>query len=234
MRFIIEFQNPPRNCILEQVPIAIKDEFTDLPISTQRRFQLRMKRDKRCTICGEPVIMGSRCLKHWVEQRERQRRKLGLKGRYSNTPSYRLEAEVRARAEEAEQAAQAKASRTLNQPESRAIGPVTEQEFRVVYLQLVGWIRQTLAQHAPAAQPVVSLGFRRLPCYFERTTLACAKVVFVPRVPVPPLSAMGLARLRTFELMRLAGMTFFHTYFVRADRTQDESLHFHELVHVIQ
>jgi hypothetical protein len=226
MRFIIEFQNPPQNRILEQVTIAIKDEFTDLPISSQRKFQLRMKRDKRCPLCGEPAIMGVHCLKHLVQQRERQRRKLGLRRRFS-TLGYRLEAEARALAEEAEQAARAKASRTVT-------GPVTEQEFRVVYPQLLGRIRQTLFQHASEARPVASLGFIRLPYYFDSMTLACAKVVFVPRVPVPSLSAMGLARLGAFERMRLAGMTFFHTYFVRADRAQEESLHFHELVHVIQ
>ncbi len=71
----------------------IQDEFTDLNISRQRKYQLRMQRDKRCTECGEPVIAGSRCLKHLVKARERQRKKRGLKRRYLNTLSYKLEAE---------------------------------------------------------------------------------------------------------------------------------------------
>ena len=50
----------------------IKDEFTDLPISRQRKYQLRMQRDQRCTECGEPALKGSRCLKHLVKARERQ------------------------------------------------------------------------------------------------------------------------------------------------------------------
>ena len=54
------------------------------------------------------------------------------------------------------------------------------------------------------------------------------------RVPVPPLSAMGLARFGQFEQMDMAGITYLDTYFVRADHASDESLHFHELVHVIQ
>lgn len=70
----------------------IQDEFTDLPLSRQRKYQLRMQRDKRCTECGEPAIQGSRCLKHLVKARERQRKKRGLKRRYFNTLSYRLEA----------------------------------------------------------------------------------------------------------------------------------------------
>ena len=70
----------------------IKDEFTNLKVSRQRKYQLRMRRDQRCTECGEPAAQGSRCLKHMVRARERQRKKRGLKRRYLNTLSYRLEA----------------------------------------------------------------------------------------------------------------------------------------------
>ena len=70
---------------------SIKDEFTDLRISRQRKYQLRMLRDKRCTECGEPAVQGSRCLKHLIKARERQRTKRGLKRRYHNTLSYRLQ-----------------------------------------------------------------------------------------------------------------------------------------------
>jgi hypothetical protein len=69
----------------------IQDEFTNLPISRQRKYQLRMQRDKRCTECGEPAAQGSRCLKHLVKARERQRKKRGLKRRYFGTLSYKLE-----------------------------------------------------------------------------------------------------------------------------------------------
>ena len=69
----------------------IEDEFTDLPISRQRKYQLRMQRDNRCTECGEPAVQGSRCLKHLVKARERQRKKRGLKRRYYGTLSYKLE-----------------------------------------------------------------------------------------------------------------------------------------------
>jgi hypothetical protein len=70
----------------------IQDEFTSLPISRQRKYQLRKQREGRCTECGEPAAQGSRCLKHLVKARERQRKKRGLKRRYYNTLSYRLEA----------------------------------------------------------------------------------------------------------------------------------------------
>ena len=70
--------------------LAIKDEFKDLPISRQRKYQLRMQRDNRCTECGEPAVSGSRCLKHLIRARERQRKKLSLRRRYYNTLGYQL------------------------------------------------------------------------------------------------------------------------------------------------
>ncbi len=69
----------------------IQDEFANLKISRQRKYQLRMQRDHRCTECGAPAAEGSRCLKHLVKARERQREKRGLKRRYLNTLSYRLQ-----------------------------------------------------------------------------------------------------------------------------------------------
>jgi hypothetical protein len=71
---------------------GIQDEFTALPISRQRKYQLRKQRDRRCTECGEPVVIGSRCLKHMIKARERQRTKRGLKRRYYGTLSYKLQA----------------------------------------------------------------------------------------------------------------------------------------------
>lgn len=70
----------------------IQDEFTHLPVSRQRRYQLRKRRDGLCTECGAPADYASRCVKHLVLARERQRSKKGLTRRYSNTLSYRLEA----------------------------------------------------------------------------------------------------------------------------------------------
>ena len=69
----------------------IEDEFTHLKISRQRKYQLRMLRDKRCTECGDPAVQGTRCLKHLIRARERQRSVRGLKRRYYNTLSYQLE-----------------------------------------------------------------------------------------------------------------------------------------------
>ena len=68
----------------------IQDEFTRVPLSHQRKYQLRKKRDNRCTICGAPAVQAARCVKHLVQAREDQRARFGRKRRYYAL-SYRLE-----------------------------------------------------------------------------------------------------------------------------------------------
>ena len=75
----------------------IKDEFAKLPISRQYRYQLRMREQKRCIICGEPAVTKWKCLKHMVKARERQRKKLGLRRRLRGALSYRLQRDARDR-----------------------------------------------------------------------------------------------------------------------------------------
>ena len=111
---------------------------------------------------------------------------------------------------------------------------MTEQEFRTAYPLIADWIQLTLAEHANAARTVASVGFNRLAAYYDASLLASSKAVVVPRVPMPPLSATGLDPFADFERMDAAGITYLDTYFVRADHARDESLHFHELVHVVQ
>lgn len=69
----------------------LKDEFTKLKISRQWRYQLRMRRDQRCIICGTPIKLGLMCLDHMIQARERQRKRLGLKRRHRNALTYRLQ-----------------------------------------------------------------------------------------------------------------------------------------------
>ncbi len=56
----------------------IQDEFTDLPISTSRKWQLRQLRDGKCIKCPEVRCEASStlCLKHWqlIEDTKDKRR----------------------------------------------------------------------------------------------------------------------------------------------------------------
>ncbi len=77
------------------MPKAIKDEFANLKISRQRKYQLRMAKAEKCMICGEPAVHSSKCLTHLVKTRERVRKKLGAKRRLYSTLTYRLQEEAK-------------------------------------------------------------------------------------------------------------------------------------------
>lgn len=111
---------------------------------------------------------------------------------------------------------------------------MTPEQFQRVYPYLTGWIATTLRNHTQWAQSVSSAGFKRLPLYYSPALLARAKFVPVAKVPVPPLTAMGLPQFADFEHMNAGGITYLDTYFVQQNQVASERLHFHELIHVVQ
>jgi len=112
--------------------------------------------------------------------------------------------------------------------------PLTPEVFRAKYPLILGWIEETLAAHAGQARRVVDLKFPRLPAYFGPDLLATAKVVTVDRLPVPPLSQMGLTQFADWESGGYAGITYRDTFFVIRGEAANEALHFHDLIHVVQ
>ena len=111
---------------------------------------------------------------------------------------------------------------------------LTPEEFRVKYPLIMAWIRQTVESHAEKAQIVAILNFPRLSGYFSPALLGSAKVVTVDRLPVPPLSQMGLTQFADWERGEYGGITYLDTFFVTRDQARSEALYFHELVHVVQ
>jgi hypothetical protein len=83
-------------------------------------------------------------------------------------------------------------------------------------------------------RPLSSFGFQRLPGFFSPSLLEKTGVVIVDRIPVPPLTDLGLPEFSGFEEQSMSGITYQDTYFVEKAAESDELLHFHELVHVIQ
>ena len=69
----------------------IEDEFTHLPLSRQRKYQLRMMQQGRCIICGEPAATAAHCLIHAIKARERIRAGSKFQRRYFGARTYELE-----------------------------------------------------------------------------------------------------------------------------------------------
>jgi len=91
-----------------------------------------------------------------------------------------------------------------------------------------------LKSYVPYARPMLDYGFQGIPKYFSQETLASAKVVEVAKVPMPPLTQMGLSQLGDFEKGNYAGVTYLDTYFLLPQVAHNEPTHFHELCHVVQ
>ncbi len=113
---------------------------------------------------------------------------------------------------------------------------MTPEEFNKFYPPLADWINRTLVDHAESMRSVASAGFPRLPLYFSQERLLSTKFVTVERLPLPPLSAMGLAQFAGLERGEWGGdgITYLDTFFVRTECVHDESIFFHEMIYVIQ
>jgi hypothetical protein len=72
------------------MPRKIIDEFSDLPVSPQRKTQLRNRRDGKCRTYGQPLSTKTLCLKHAKPMRERARLRIGAKRRNKGALTYRL------------------------------------------------------------------------------------------------------------------------------------------------
>lgn len=111
---------------------------------------------------------------------------------------------------------------------------MTEQELAVFYFLVRPWIAGQIAEHARSARSVASMGFPRLSSFYSAPLLISTKAVIVSRVPVPPLRAMGLAKVAAFEDLNPCAVCYPEIIFIKQDCQNDEAVYFHELVHVIQ
>ena len=118
----------------------------------------------------------------------------------------------------------------MSQPNERTL----QGRYEPLLPAMLGWIERTLKEHAAHAQPVTRFGFQRLPQFFSESVLSAAHVVIIDKLPVPPLSSMGLPEFASFETQPMDGITYQNTYFLKRAAATEESLHFHELVHVVQ
>jgi len=107
------------------------------------------------------------------------------------------------------------------------------QRFHAALPSVRHWIDQFLNDHAARARKVSTLGFERLSASLPHEVLQNAKVVTLPRVPFPPVDRFGLPELAPIQQMSFAGITFKDTFFIQEGQSS-ESLHFHEMVHVVQ
>jgi hypothetical protein len=70
---------------------GIVDEFSGLPVSRQRKWQLRQMAKGGCRICGQTAISKGYCLKHLVQERDHSANRFGYQRQNLNCKSRLLE-----------------------------------------------------------------------------------------------------------------------------------------------
>ncbi len=95
------------------------------------------------------------------------------------------------------------------------------------------WVDDLLVKHQLSATQIAAYGFQKLPQFFSPETLAEAKCIEVDSIPKIPWQEFGLPIPEGMEI-NFEGITFRNTYFLTRRDANDESLHFHEMVHVVQ
>jgi hypothetical protein len=94
------------------------------------------------------------------------------------------------------------------------------------------WLRTTWREHDAMARPISAFGFPRLASYYRRDLLDTARAAIVERVPTPPVHEWGFEGV--FDFGATAGITFGDMFFIVRGEAGNESIFFHELVHVVQ
>ncbi|MCJ7544352.1 MAG: hypothetical protein MUP47_07275 [Phycisphaerae bacterium] len=95
------------------------------------------------------------------------------------------------------------------------------------------WVDDLLRHHEGGAQGVASLGFPRLGQFFAKETYESARFVVVDELPQIPWAQLGLPVPVGME-GPFTGVTYRNTYFLVRSGAKEESVHCHEMVHVVQ
>ncbi|MEO0509422.1 MAG: hypothetical protein AAF065_06155 [Verrucomicrobiota bacterium] len=96
------------------------------------------------------------------------------------------------------------------------------------------WIDSYIEEKKDHRITLASTGFERMKACFSSETLENSFYAVVERIETPPLSEMGLSEFSDFEIGSYGGITYKDTYFVTEREKGIESLHFHEMVHIVQ
>jgi len=94
------------------------------------------------------------------------------------------------------------------------------------------WVDSLLSLHAPRIKPTSTCAFQKIPTYLNDATFRACQFAVVERLPFP-FSDLGLPTPQGMD-GELGGVTYRNTYFLTPESQGVESIHFHEIVHVVQ
>lgn len=100
--------------------------------------------------------------------------------------------------------------------------------------EVKNWIFKLIVEYDHFKKPVSKYSFENLLQYFSFETLNESYVIITDRIPLIPFNQLGLDQFSIYGLKPFIGMTYMNCYFIREGNEKNESLHFHELIHILQ
>jgi hypothetical protein len=115
--------------------------------------------------------------------------------------------------------------------------PMDKALFKIVKEEhdtLLSWMDATLKEQAQRFIPVIDLGFQRLPLYFSKIVLTTVNAVITEGLPPIPPVLIKMGGFLNFSSEGVSAITYGNTYFIQKKFSEDESIHFHEIIHALQ
>ena len=99
---------------------------------------------------------------------------------------------------------------------------------------MIEWVERTKSIYQKNSKPISAFHLPHVAIYFPEKFLSRVQIVPTDQLPIPPLSSLGMNELADFEHADSRAITLDQMYFIKPSFTNDESIHFHELIHVLQ
>jgi hypothetical protein len=96
------------------------------------------------------------------------------------------------------------------------------------------WINNEIRQYEEQKISVNERKFISISKCFSSDFLKNAYAIYVRKIPVIPFHQIGLDMFLEMENENIMGITYLNCFFVKQDEIDNEALHFHELIHVLQ
>jgi hypothetical protein len=97
---------------------------------------------------------------------------------------------------------------------------------------IIQWIQTILNDHSQDKTAISALAHPGLQAYFPASVLENSFAIYTGDIPVIPFHA--IPELSFMNQFQPAGITYLDTFFIINEERENTSIHFHELIHVLQ
>jgi hypothetical protein len=99
---------------------------------------------------------------------------------------------------------------------------------------MIEWVERTNAIYQEGSKSIKDYHLPHVALYFPDELLNKVHIVPIDQLPIPHLSLLGFKELTDFEQADSRAITLDQMYYIKPSCVEDEKIHFHELIHVLQ